>query len=544
MFSSVLFVLLQVASSLAAPPTVQLDRATVTGVTDGTLKKFFGIPYVQPPVGPLRLRLPAPIPNYTENFAATDYGPICLQKEEKLVLPADVPETVVEEVGGIGAPVPLNQSEDCLTINVFAPADATPNSKLPVLVWIYGGGFATGYSSITDADGSVLVNQSIALGTPLVYVSLNYRLNVMGFLAGKEVKEAGVGNLGLQDQREALRWVQRYITQFGGDPTKVTLWGQSAGAMSTAAHLVTNGGNNEGLFRGAIMDSGAPLWVGDITHGQPSYDFIVEQTGCAHALDTLDCLREVPVDTLMKATNSTPNVFSYQSLAETFIIRVDGVFLKDNPQQLVKQGSVSNVPFINGDNDDEGTLFSFTALNLSTTDELVTYWQTFFFPHTPREEIADVFALYPSDPAAGSPFNTSDANALTPMFKRYAAIMGDFVFQGPRRFFMQHRSDLQPTWSYLYKRGKDTPYLGSCHGSEVPTAYGGDLSEYFIRFVATLNPSPASNTSTQIAWPRYTAKSPNMLTFLDGDVPLTITQDDYREEAIQAGTELFLKYPY
>ncbi|KAF7366926.1 Carboxylic ester hydrolase [Mycena sanguinolenta] len=525
MVSSAFFVfLLQVASSLAAPPTVQLDRATVTGVTDGTLKKFLGIPYVLPPVGPLRLRLPSPIPSYEENFAAMDYGPICLQMEEKLVLPADVPEIVVEEVGGVGAPIPLNQSEDCLTMNVIAPANATPNSKLPVLVWIYGGGFEIGYPSSTD--GSVLVNQSISLGTPIVYVSLNYRLNVMGFLASKEVKEAGLGNLGLQDQREALRWVQRYITQFGGDPTKVTLWGESAGAISTAAHLVTNGGNNEGLFRAAIMDSGSPLWVGDITHGQPSYDFIVEQTGCSHALDTLDCLRDAPVDTLMRATNSTPNMFSYQSLAETFIIRVDGVFLKDNPQQLVKQGSVSNVPFINGVNDDEGTLFSFTALNLS-------------------EEIADVFALYPSDPAAGSPFNTSDANALTPMFKRYAAIMGDFVFQGPHRFFMQHRSDLQPTWSYLYKRGKDTPYLGTYHGSELLNAYGGgDLGEYFIRFVATLNPSPASNASTQIVWPRYTTKSPDMLTFLDGDVPLTITQDDYRVEAIQAGTELLLKYPY
>ncbi|KAJ6482757.1 carotenoid ester lipase precursor [Mycena sanguinolenta] len=535
--------LLQVASSLAAPPTVQLDRATVTGVTDGTLNKFLGIPYVLPPVGPLRLRLPAPIPSYEESFAATDYGPICLQMEEKLVLPADVPEIVVEEVGNVGAPIPLNQSEDCLTMNVIAPADATPNSKLPVLVWIYGGGFEIGFPSSTD--GSVLVNQSIALGTPLVYVSLNYRLNVMGFLASEEVKNAGLGNLGLQDQREALRWVQRYITQFGGDPSKVTLWGESAGAISTAAHLVTNGGNNEGLFRAAIMDSGAPLWVGDITHGQPAYDFIVEQTGCSRALDTLDCLRDVPVDTLMKATNSTPNMFSYQSLAETFVIRVDGVFLEDNPQQLVKQGSVSNVPFINGVNDDEGTLFSFTALNLSTTAELVTYWQTFYFPHTPREEVAAVLALYPSDPAAGSPFNTSDANALTPMFKRYAAIMGDFTFQGPHRFFMQHRSDLQPAWSYLYKRGKDTPYLGTWHSSELPNAYGGgDLGEYFIRFVATLNPSPASNSSTQITWPRYTTKSPDMLTFLDGDVPLTITQDDYRVEAIQAGTELLLKYPY
>jgi carboxylesterase type B len=95
-------------------------------------------------------------------------------------------------------------------------------------------------------------------------------------------------------------------------PYLLCSWGESAGAISTAAHLVTNGGDNEGLFRAAIMDSGAPLYVGDITHGQPSYDFIVAQTGCSGAHDTLECLREAPFESLMRATNSTPNMFSYQ----------------------------------------------------------------------------------------------------------------------------------------------------------------------------------------------------------------------------------------
>ncbi|KAF8188771.1 hypothetical protein K438DRAFT_1593892, partial [Mycena galopus ATCC 62051] len=120
---------------------------------------------------------------------------------------------------------------------------------------------------------------------------------------------------------------------------------------------------------------------------------------------------------------------------------------------------------------------------------------------------------YRSDPTAGSPFNTSDQNPLEPQFKQYAAIMGDeVVFQGPRRFFLQHRSDLQETWSY-YKRGKDTPYVGTYHSSELSKAYGGgDLGERFIRFTATLNPNSP-------AWPRYTTESKEMLTFLDGDVP-------------------------
>jgi carboxylesterase type B len=148
--------------------------------------------------------------------------------------------------------------------------------------------------------------------------------------------------------------------------------------------MVTNGGNNEGLFRAAIMDSGTPLWFGDITHGQQYYDHIVNHTGCASSSDTLDCLRNAPFEALMSATNSTPNMFVYQvclderlksnyatygrkkALAEAFIPRVDGVFLTDNPQQLVKRGSVANIPMINGVNDDEGTLFSFTTLNITS----------------------------------------------------------------------------------------------------------------------------------------------------------------------------------
>ncbi|KAJ7832850.1 carotenoid ester lipase precursor [Mycena olivaceomarginata] len=529
MLAFFVFLVLQLAASSLAAPTVQLDHATITGVANGPLKKFLGIPYVLPPIGPLRLRLPQPITPYNQNFVATEYGPICPQMEQKLVLPDFVPDIVREEFAGIGAPIALPQSEDCLTVNVIVPANATIHSKLPVLVWIYGGGFEIGYPSSTD--GSVLVNQSIALGSPVVYVSLNYRLNVFGFLASKEVKKAGLGNLGLHDQRQALRWVQRYINQFGGDPAKVTLWGESAGAISTAAHLVTNGGNNEGLFRAAIMDSGAPLYVGDITHGQPSYDFIVAQTGCSGAHDTLECLREAPFESLMRATNSTPNMFSYQALAETFILRVDGVFLTDNPQQLVKQGSVAKVPFINGVNDDEGTLFSFTALNISTTADLVTYWQTYYLPRTPCAEIEAVFALYPADPVspAGSPFDTGAENALTPQFKRFAAIMGDLVFQGPHRFFMQERADKQEAWAYSVSWRMRTAAATS----------GSTLSAS----LQTLDPS-ANTNDTDVAWPRYTNKSPNLLTFLDGDVPLAITRDDYRVEAIRAVTELMLKYPY
>lgn len=196
------------------------------------------------------------------------------------------------------------------------------------------------------------------------------RSPAFGFLASQEVKDAGVGNLGLQDrkklsivlstsgssseflniscytsEREALRWVQKYIGAFGGDPTKVTMfvqllpyhqprfhtciqiltifcftpcslpsysWGESAGAISVALHMLTNGGDTEGLFRGAFMESGSPIPVGDITGGQPYYDDLVERTGCSGSSDTLECLRGVEYQTLLDAVNQSPSIFSYQ----------------------------------------------------------------------------------------------------------------------------------------------------------------------------------------------------------------------------------------
>jgi carboxylesterase type B len=151
--------------------------------------------------------------------------------------------------------------------------------------------------------------------------------------------------------------------------------------------MVTNGGNPEGLFRAAFMESGSPIPVGDITHGQGYYDFIVEVTECAGSSDTLQCLREVPYETLMDAINQTPNIMSYQvsrsinnaldtdpylqSLALAWFPRVDGVFLTADPQELVLKGSVADIPFITGDCDDEGTLFSIPTINITSVYSIV-----------------------------------------------------------------------------------------------------------------------------------------------------------------------------
>ncbi|KAG5654307.1 hypothetical protein H0H81_004726 [Sphagnurus paluster] len=449
-------------------------------------------------VGDLRFRLPQPIPAYTTNFAATSFGYSCPQQAISLPIVSGLVEEAVDFIVNsiYGAIFP--DSEDCLTLNVVKPASATATSKLPVVVWIFGGGFELGGTSLYD--GGIIVDRSVVLGSPVIYVSMNYRVTGFGFLGGKEVKAAGVGNLGLQDQREALRWIQKYIGAFGGDPTKVTIWGESAGAISVGLHMVANNGNAEGLFRGGFMQSGSPIPVGDITNGQKYYDALVSQTGC-----------------------------SGSSLNLAWIPRADGIFLTDTPQKLVQQGKVANIPFVTGDCDDEGTLFSLSTLNITTEAQLKNYIQNTFLPGITSAEVDQLAKLYPDSLIEGSPFDTGLLNVLSPQFKRIAAFQGDGVFQAPRRFFLQQRSGKQNAWAFLSKRLKGIPILGSVHASDILNVYGGGgMADYLIRFATTLNP----NSNFGLQWPKYTNSSPKLLTFIDGLIPEIITDDTYRKDAI------------
>ncbi|KAF8073585.1 carotenoid ester lipase precursor [Lyophyllum atratum] len=527
-----------IAGAALDTASVQLDSATVTGTTSGLSSKFLGIPFAKPPIGDLRFRLPQPIPAYAASFAATSYGLSCPQQSVTLPivsgLVADAVDFIVNSIYGVAFP----DSEDCLTLNVVKPATATPSSKLPVVVWIFGGGFELGGTSLYD--GGVIVDRSVELGSPVIYMSMNYRVTGFGFLASKEVKDAGVGNLGLQDQREALRWVQKYIGAFGGDPSKVTIWGESAGAISVSLHMIANNGNTEGLFRAGFMQSGSPIPVGGIENGQKYYDALVSQTGCSASSDTLACLRTVPYATLKAAINRSPNIFSYQSLSLAWLPRADGVFLTDNPQKLVQQGKVANIPFITGDCDDEGTLFSLSTLNITTEAQLKTYIQTVFLPGVPTADINTLADLYPGDITQGSPYDTGILNALTPQNKRIASFQGDGVFQAPRRFFLQQRSGKQNTWAFLSKRLKALPALGSVHGSDILNVYGGGgMADYLIRFATTLDP----NSKFGLQWPKYSVASPKLLTFHDGLIPVTITDDTYRKEAMTFLTNVTLAHP-
>nr|GAT47596.1 predicted protein [Mycena chlorophos] len=520
-------------------PTVTLDKGTFVGTVGSTnTQSFLGIPFAQPPTGSLRYQLPVANSPYNSTYTVTTMPPGCPQQAVKLPVLTGLPEEAVDYVVNSIYGTIFPGQEDCLTLNVIKPATATASSKLPVVVWIFGGGFELGSPAMYD--GTTIVERSISIGEPVIYVAMNYRLSAFGFLASSEVRAAGVGNLGLQDQRQALRWVQKYVGAFGGDPTKVTIWGESAGAISVALHMIANNGNNEGLFRGGFMESGSPIPVGPLENGQKYYDEIVDYVGCSSASDTLECLRTVPYATLLDAQNASPFIFDYQSLNLAWLPREDGVFLTQNPQILVQKGIVSDVPFVSGDCDDEGTLFSLSTLNISTDAQFLQWIKQIWVPEATTTQLNSLNSEYPSDLSDGSPFGTGDLDALTPQFKRIAAFQGDAVFQAPRRFFMQSRSGKQNMWGFLSQRLKATPFLGSFHGSDLLNAYAdGELTDYVIYFTNNLNP----NGNTVPSWPAYTSATPNLMTFLDGLIPTTITQDTYRAAGFNFLTNLTLEYP-
>ncbi|EMD39520.1 hypothetical protein CERSUDRAFT_111844 [Gelatoporia subvermispora B] len=530
------------------PPTVDLDNGTFIGTTDGVSNKYLGIPFALPPTGSLRFRLPVPNNQYNGTHNATQFGMDCPQQRSAGDNALDdMITTDLALMLGLDKAEPRPEGEDCLTINVWTPADAQPGANLSVLVWIFGGGFEVG--SPADYDGGKIVNRSIELDQPVIYVSMNYRVTAFGFLASEEVKEAGVGNIGLWDQREALRWIQNYIHAFGGDPSKVTIWGESAGGISVALQMLTNGGDTQGLFRAAVMASGSPIPVGDISNGQIYYDELVRLTGCTGSSDTLECLRRVPYDRLKQAVDMSPGIMSPQSLNLAWLPRADGKFLVEAPQQLVLKGSVARIPFITGDCDDEGTIFSIipstTPERVETSKQFETWFTNTYMPTVPEDQLTQVYQVYPDDPSQGSPFGTGNTTFPFPyQFKRMAAIQGDLVFQAPRRFFLEEVSNKQNAWAYLDQRFKSTfligPIIGAFHGSDLGDFYSsGILADYLINFVNHLDPK----NQTGVDWPRYNSSSPSLLTLSGRHDSISITSDNFRAEEMKLLTNLSLKYP-
>jgi triacylglycerol lipase len=435
-----------------------------------------------------------------------------------------------------------NAGEDCLTLNIIRPAGTVSESGLPVLFWIYGGGFEFG-STITY-NGESLVTSAIDMEMPFIFVAANYRVGGFGFLPGKEILNDGSANLGLLDQRRSLEWVADNIKEFGGDPSKVTIWGESAGSISVFDQMALYDGNisykSKPLFRGAIMDSGSvvPADPVDGVKGQAVYNSVVEAAGCSAVTDTLACLRDLDYLTFLNAVNSVPSFLSYSGVALSYLPRPDGTILTASPDILGKTGKYADVPFIIGDQEDEGTLLALFQSNISTTQQMAEYFRDVYFFHATMDEIKGLIALYPDITTYGSPFRTGVLNNWYPEFKRLAAILGDTTFTLSRRALLEYGTAVKPdvpTWSYLASYDYGTPILGSFHAGDILQVFYGQLQNYaekairsyYFSFVQDMDPNSAGNYTH---WPQWSANHTLMQFFAHDSAYLT---DNFRSDAYE-----------
>ncbi|KAI4710078.1 hypothetical protein J4E89_005310 [Alternaria sp. Ai002NY15] len=515
--------LLPLALAVPAPlekranPTVVAPspQATVAGVNVLGVESFKGIPYAQPPIDQLRLKPPQPITSSLGKVDGTGIPKACPQfffSIDERNIPTNVLGTILN--------LPLlqtvtNAGEDCLTINVQRPAGTKAGDKLPVLFWIFGGGFELGSTAMYD--GTSLVAESVAQDKPIVFVAVNYRVGGFGFMPGKEVLAEGSANLGLLDQRLGLQWVADNIAAFGGDPEKVTIWGESAGAISVLDQMMLYDGDNnyngKPLFRAGIMNSGSivPADPVDCPKGQAIYDRVVEAAGCASSADTLACLRTVPYTKFLNAANTVPGILGYFTVNLSYLPRPDGKALSDSPDALVKAGKYAKVPFIVGDQEDEGTLFGLFTSNLTTTKEVTTYLSTIFFQNASPAQVEQLVGSYQTITEDGSPFRTGLLNNFYPQFKRVSAILGDVTFTLTRRLFLEVTGQVAPdvpSWSYLATYDFGTPILGTFHGSDILQVFNGILPNnaaktirgYYYSFVYNLDPNEGN---TFMDWPKW-----------------------------------------
>ncbi|KAJ8487439.1 hypothetical protein ONZ45_g14337 [Pleurotus djamor] len=416
------------ALAASSSPTVNLHGASVVGRYHNLSNQetFRGIPYAEPPIGDLRLRPPQLKRRLNSPFDAGEFGPACTQ-------PFASPLT------------PL--SEDCLTLNIQRPAGTNRYSKLPVVVWIFGGSFLVGGTSGPEYNATNLVSYSVSRGTPIIYVNINYRLGPLGFPQGTDASDKGLLNLGLKDQLTAFRWVHDNIAAFGGDPKKVTLFGESAGAVSIGVHLLNPGIKK--FVSGVILQSGALSTVG----GRPE----LRNGDWTRFLDVTGC--------------NQPGSDSWAS----YLPSVDGPrgLIPDVPSKVLGRLKFADLPLITGVNLDEGTGLTPESINSTQAiRERILSWYSGSAPSSERlSRLIDVLLdLYPDIPALGSPYGTGNETfGLSSQWKRMAAIFGDLLLVGPVRYHHEvlARAGAR-TYAYRFTEKQNGPPNWGAPGTRLP----------------------------------------------------------------------------
>ena len=320
--------------------------------TDSGVRTFLGIPYAAPPVGPLRWKPPQAAQNWSGVRKAVEFGSHCMQ--------ARIFDDMIFRDKGI--------SEDCLYLNVWTPATSA-NARLPVMVWIYGGGFAAGAASEPRQDGTNLAKKGV------VVVSLNYRLGVFGFFSHPELTKESAhhasGNYGLLDQVAALQWVRKNIAAFGGDPGKVTIFGESAGSFSVSALMASPVA--QGLFERAIGESGAffsdTLQLKPLSESERADEKFAQSIGAS----SLGALRAKSGSDLLEAASNASKEDTVR-----FAPNIDGYFLPEDVAAIYAKGKQSHIPLLAGWNADEGSYRAIFKKDPPTTENLRSHARALF----------------------------------------------------------------------------------------------------------------------------------------------------------------------
>lgn len=472
------------------PLRVELDTGVVIGLDKEGVREFLRIPYAAAPVGDLRFKPPQPRLPWDE--------------ERELINPGDpCPQGVSFAGGGV---------EDCLFINVWVPENPIEKSgKVPVMVWLHGGAFIFGSGSDAYYSGA-----NLAAAQGVIVVNLNYRLGAFGFLAHpalatEDPAYPSSGNWGIDDQYAGLQWVQRNIAAFGGDPDKVTLFGESAGGYSTCVHYVAP--RTEGLFRAAISESGlCTTSVLELSRAEAEAAAIsvAEKMGCTGA-GVAACLRSKTVMELIEATNpiqegAPPGGPFYQAGPPLVTLpSVDGFVIERSLRETFESGDFQARPLIVGATRDEGTLFHTSLFATPVEDE--TQYREALARRFPATKIDEIVARYP---IADYP----NAN------RAIAEISGDAFFVCPaRRTARAVAAKGAPTYYYSFQQEPSQafmPDLGVFHSAEIPFLFSTDpryplaragetgkptadvLQTYWKRFATNMDPNGEGPE-----WPLY-----------------------------------------
>ncbi|KAH7089535.1 Alpha/Beta hydrolase protein [Paraphoma chrysanthemicola] len=515
-------------------PTVDLGYSVYSGSYDAVnnINAFKGIRYAAPPLGKLRWAAPqSPAKNRTATIAATSNPPFCPQTGASSQTPA-----AYGFVSAIG-------DEDCLFLNVFAPANA---KNLPVFFWIHGGGH--NLFSITGLDPTEIMKQN---NNGFVSVIIQYRLGAFGFLGGNDIKQDGVLNAGLIDQNFALKWVQANIGKFGGDPSKVTIAGESSGGASVLYQAMAYGGKQqENLFNNVIT---ASPWFpeqykynDDIT--EKRYDAFAELAGCSKAKDTLACLRSQNTTTLQVASQKVSEAGPFGTFQ--FLPVTDGSFIKDRPSKQLLSEAVKGKRVLSGNMANEGvplappttkTLADFRAYiditfpKFSKSDkaalEKVYSYAGDTLPVNPSAPLFATNGISPPTAVNQSEFGTGQQQRVFNVFAEYAFDCPSYwaaaafpqgwkyQFSAPPSY---HGYDLQALWS-----GTPTP------GASFKRAFRKIWGNFIISNSPVISiedakggvanstvPAADGYGSSNIKWPQWDEKKPVLLNLnTTGGVP-------------------------